>query len=80
MDAVSTSEEGTRKNLLLLLRTSLLEGCWREGVGRLFAFKDRPVFLMAEHIYLALVKHLPHGEASLLRSPGPSVILIKAQR
>lgn len=85
MDVVSTSEEGTRKNLLLLLlllRTSLLTRApgGREGVGRLFAFKDRPVFLMAEHIYLALVKHLPHREASLLRSPGPSVILIEARR
>lgn len=39
-----------------------------EWVGSLFAFKDRPVFLMVEHIYLALVKHLPHREASRLRS------------
>lgn len=39
-----------------------------EWVGSLFAFKDRPVFLMVEHIYLALVKHLPHREGSRLWS------------
>lgn len=51
VDVVSTSEEGTGTNPLLLLRTSPLGGCWGEAVGRLFAFKDRPVVLMAEHIY-----------------------------
>lgn len=45
----------------------------------LFAFKDRPVFLMVEHIYLALVKHLPHREVTRLqslRSPSSSRLSI----
>lgn len=66
--------------------------CWEitywhkllEWVGQVFALRDRPVFLMAEHIYLALVKHIPYREANWLRftplphRPHPATI--KAQR
>lgn len=55
-------------------------GYWHrllEWVGLVFAFKDRPVFLMAEHIYSALVKHLPHREVNhlwSLTSPSSSTL------
>lgn len=42
-----------------------------EWVGLVFAVKDRPVFLMAEHIYLVLVKHILYREANWLRSLNP---------
>lgn len=76
LPAVWREEEGHLKLLQVIQAT-----CWHweiaywhrllEWVGLVFALKDRPVFLMAEHIYLALVKHILYREANWLQSLTP---------